>query len=73
MKTRWGVERQQVVVMTGLTHSTCERNVASGSRDAIMKHRAMDDRVVKWRKTWLEILSGKAKMLLRGAKASDGC
>lgn len=47
--------------------------MASCSRDAIMKHRAMDDRVAKWRKTWLEILSGKAKMLLRGAKASDGC
>jgi len=36
-----------------------------------MKHKAMDDRVVKWRKTWLEILSGKQKMLLRGAKASE--
>jgi len=59
--------------MTGLTHSTCERNVASCSRDAIMKLGAIRYRVVKWRKTWLEILSGKAVKLLRGAKASDAC
>jgi hypothetical protein len=59
--------------MTGLTHSTCERNVASCSRDPITKHEAMDYRVVEGRKTWREILSGKAMKLLRGAKASDGC
>jgi len=33
--------------MTGLTHSTCERNVASCSRDATMKLEATDYRVVK--------------------------
>ena len=53
--------------------SACDRNVAELARDAIIKPEATDYRIAKQQITLLEVLSGKAMRLLRGARLSVEC